>query len=263
MLTPTDHQDLKNAILILENPSFAIKLTNYVGMPIESIMKYLPNNYQVKLNDGITTALQTALSVATASLSDDTRESNHGWHQFLVGTSGAIGGAFGLWGVAVELPISTTLIMRSILATACSHGENIQNPQSQLACLEVFALGSPQTDVDDGSESGYLAIRIALAKAITEASEYLVVKGGAEASAPVIIRLITQIAARFGIVVSEKAAVQAVPVIGAATGAIINTVFINHFQNMAEGHFTVRRLERRYGTNFIQSQYKALRATLL
>jgi len=58
--------------------------------------------------------------------------------------------------------------------------------------------------------------------------------------------------------VSEKAAAQAVPAIGAAGGAIINTLFIDHFQDMARGHFVVRRLERKYGTKIVEETYKAI-----
>jgi hypothetical protein len=72
------------------------------------------------------------------------------------------------------------------------------------------------------------------------------------------MRLITAIAARFGIVVSEKAAAQAVPVLGAAGGALINTIFIDHFQDTARGHFIVRRLERNYGQDLVRQEYDRL-----
>ena len=54
----------------------------------------------------------------------------------------------------------------------------------------------------------------------------------------------------------EKAAAQAVPAIGAAGGAIINTLFIDHFQDMARGHFIIRRLERKYGKEAVEATYK-------
>jgi hypothetical protein len=57
---------------------------------------------------------------------------------------------------------------------------------------------------------------------------------------------------------SEKAAAQAVPAIGAAGGAIINTLFIDHFQDMARGHFIIRRLERKYGKEIVEHTYKAV-----
>jgi hypothetical protein len=58
--------------------------------------------------------------------------------------------------------------------------------------------------------------------------------------------------------VSEKVAVEAVPVIGAAGGAAINVLFTGHFQRMAHGHFTVRRLERTYGEAAVREAYEAL-----
>ena len=83
-------------------------------------------------------------------------------------------------------------------------------------------------------------------------------KGAARKGAPALVNFITQVAARFGVVVSEKAAAQSIPVVGAAGGAAINTIFIDHFQNIARGHFTVRRLERIYGEELIREAYENL-----
>jgi hypothetical protein len=49
------------------------------------------------------------------------------------------------------------------------------------------------------------------------------------------------------------------PLIGAAGGALINTLFIDHFQSVARGHFTVRRLERKYGHEIIKREYESIR----
>jgi len=75
----------------------------------------------------------------------------------------------------------------------------------------------------------------------------------------VLVRLITQVASRFGVVVTQKAAAQTIPVIGALGGAAVNYAFIDHFQAVARGHFTVRRLERKYGKNEVFSTYEQLR----
>src|SRR5439155_19170950 len=120
----------------------------------------------------------------------------------------------------------------------------IRDVETKLSCLSVFALGSSADASDDAAESGYFAARSALATAVTEASKHLAKKGLAKGTAPAIVRLIALIGSRFGVVVSEKAAAQAIPIIGAAGGALINTVFIGHYQDMARGHFIVRRLER-------------------
>jgi hypothetical protein len=76
--------------------------------------------------------------------------------------------------------------------------------------------------------------------------------------APAIVRLITQISSRFGVEVSEKAAAQAMPIIGAAGGALVNVLFIDHFQDMARGHFIVRRLERLHGSDMVRAAYDTL-----
>jgi EcsC family protein len=59
-------------------------------------------------------------------------------------------------------------------------------------------------------------------------------------------------------VVSEKTAAQLVPVIGAAGGALINTIFIAHYQDMARGHFMVRRLEKIHGSEPVRIAYENL-----
>ena len=122
----------------------------------------------------------------------------------------------------------------------------------------MFALGG-RSGKDDASESGYFAARMAMAGAVAEAAKFLAEKGMSKAGAPALVRLISLLAARFGVVVSEKAAVQAVPIIGAASGALINTLFIEHFQNMARGHFIVRRLEKIHGAEPVKLAYDNLR----
>ena len=77
-----------------------------------------------------------------------------------------------------------------------------------------------------------------------------------------LVRFITQVASRFGVVVTQKVAAQALPVVGALGGAAVNYAFIEHFQEVARGQFTVRRLERVYGKALCERNMSALlRAT--
>jgi EcsC protein family len=62
--------------------------------------------------------------------------------------------------------------------------------------------------------------------------------------------------------VSEQVVAKSIPAIGAVLGATVNTVFIDHFQQMAHGHFTVRRLERRYGHEAVKAAYQAIDVSL-
>src|SRR5205809_923914 len=98
----------------------------------------------------------------------------------------------------------------------------------------------------------------ALAGAVTEAAKHLAKKGLTSGSAPALVRLVGLIGSRFGVVVSEKAAAPAIPILGAAGGAIINTIFIGHYQDMARGHFVVRRLEKIHGAEPVRLAYEKL-----
>ena len=148
-------------------------------------------------------------------------------------------------------------MLRSIGDVARSEGEDLSIISTKLECLNVLALGG-ESESDDAAESGYFVVRAALAKAVAEAAQHIAEKGLAQEAAPALVRLITKIAARFEVVVTEKAVGQAVPLIGAAGGASINTLFLDHFQHMAHGHFTVRRLERKHGEKMIRKEYEKI-----
>jgi len=257
-LSLEDQEALEHAYSLLENPSFAAKVTNLIGTPVEKALAVLPDNWSDKLMTSTKGALSRALDVAVATLNyQHAGEASNTAHKVFTSISGALGGAFGLGGLAVELPISTTIMLRSIADIARSEGENILDVETKLSCLEVFALGGP-TPNDDGSETGYFAVRTALGAAVSEAAKYITERGMAETGAPGLVRLVTQIASRYSIQVSEKAAAQAIPIIGAAGGATVNLLFINHFQDLARGHFTVRRLERIYGPVPVKAAYEAI-----
>ena len=111
---------------------------------------------------------------------------------------------------------------------------------------------------DADADFGYFIVRGALAQAVSKASSELASKGFAAHGSPALVRLMNTIAARFSVQVSEQVAAKSIPAIGAVLGAIVNTVFIDHFQQTAHGHFTVRRLERRYGEAPVQAAYRAI-----
>ena len=145
-------------------------------------------------------------------------------------------------------------MLRSIADVARSEGEDLNTAEARLQCLQVLALGG-HSKSDDTSESVYFAVRATLAKSVSDAATHLAENGLSKHGAPAIVRLISQVASRFSIVVSEKAAAQAAPVVGALGGAAINTLFMNHFQDMGRGHFIIRRLERQYGAENIRRLY--------
>jgi hypothetical protein len=92
---------------------------------------------------------------------------------------------------------------------------------------------------------------------VTAAAEILT-KGSTLVTTSAMTRLISNIASRFGVAVSEKVAAQAVPIVGAIGGGLINALFVDHFQNTADAHFTVRALERKYGADVVRRQYERI-----
>ena len=261
-LSPADLDTLRQARALLEHPGLAARITNLIGSPVEKLMDRLPSSWNAQIGQLTRLALSKAADAALFTLRDTpAHSSSNRWHKIGAAATGGVGGFFGMAGLAVELPISTTIMMRSIADIARSEGESLSDPQTRLACLEVFALGGKST-ADDGAESGYYVVRTALARAISQAAEYAAGQVAVEKAAPpALMHLIALVAKRFGIQITEKAAAQAVPALGAAGGALINTLFIDHFQDMARGHFIIRRLERRYGEETVQAAYEALGAS--
>ena len=257
-LTAADLNDLSVAKSKLEYPGLTAKITALIGKPIETGFKRLPRNWNEKVTDITQAVLLKGLELAVRTMGEIETKSSRDWlHRVLVTSSGVAGGAVGFASLPVELPISTTIILRSIADIARSEGHNLSLLEVKLACLEVLAFGGKSVK-DDSAGEGYWVIRAALARAISEAATYITEKGLAEKGAPPLVRLIAAIASRFSIVVTEEVAAKAVPVIGAAVGGAINYLFMDHFQEMARGHFIVKRLEAKYGTEIVERTYKDL-----
>jgi hypothetical protein len=272
-LSEKDLTTLSAAVARLENPSLAAKLAAVVGMPVEKLLGWLPDSIQGQIDHLAEDALTHALTVARKTLDEEAVKSPKNLtHKVAVTLSGVTGGLFGAPALFAELPVTTVIILRSIADIAQSKGEDLSKPEVQLACLEVFALGSnARPDAADSVgekaqrmesyiRSTYFVSRAAMAQQVTAAAEILT-KGATASGGSALTRLISKIASRFGIAVSEKVAAQAVPVVGAIGGGLINALFMDHFQNTAEAHFNVRRLERIYGAEVVRQEYERLART--
>ena len=256
-LSDQHRAELREAKRLLEHPSYMARLADVIGTPIEKAIENLPDRWRDKTSHATKAALNAALKVAVKTMDVSGNQAYPKLHSVAAAITGAAGGAFGLAALPIELPISTTVMLRSIADIARANGESLESAEAQLACLLVFSLGGKSSS-SDAAESGYFSTRTALAQAVSEAAAYVAKKSVAVESAPAIIRLISQIATRFNMQVSQKAAATAVPIVGAACGAIINALFIDHFQNMARGHFTIRRLERVYGEEKVKRAYQEI-----
>lgn len=268
-----DYEDLKKAVNLLETPSITAKIANLIGTPIESVLKYLPNGAQEKIHDVVNSALHKSADAALWSLENKPQTTSSNFlHKAMAATTGAIGGAFGFVALAVELPITTTIMLRSIADIARSEGFDLSEFDTKKSCIEVFAFGGP-SDKDDAAESGYYAARSFMTEAtktiakelaeMTAKNATIGFKGFTPAqTGSWLAKIIEAVATRFGVVITEKAAAQAVPLIGGVTGAALNTLFTNFYQDTAKGHFMVKRLEKQYGFDEVKNQYNAIRGKL-
>lgn len=260
-MTIEDKLELKSCKTILENPSFFIKLASLAGKPIDCAIQSLP----IDINKAIDKALRFALETAILSIDKETIQtgiiSPNIKHKVMATTSGIIGGSGGIATVALELPATTAIIMRSIAQIAHSHGFDIYKADVKMACMEVFSLGSSKSTLDDSAENSYLLSRAALAYEVKLAAEYLAKTGANnifKGEIPIMVALIQKIASKFGIVASNKIIAGSVPLLSMATAASINYLFISHYQEMADAHFRFKKLENIYGFEILEIQYKKL-----
>jgi hypothetical protein len=251
---------LRSAVQRLEQPDFAGRLTRLVDRPIRLLGGTLPPAANALIASSSQKGIEAAVGIAKKTLTNETSARSGRVHTALATISGAAGGAFGLAALPFEIPASTVIMTRAILEIARSHGEEVSEPATALSCIEVFAMGG-RSEIKNTNESSYFAVRGMLAASVTEAARFIAQRGvGAEAS-PVLVRFISQVASRFGIVLTQKIAAQAIPVIGALGGAGVNYIFAKHFQELAKAHFTIRKLERSYGQALVRVEYERMAAS--
>ncbi|AGX87516.1 EcsC family protein [Candidatus Symbiobacter mobilis] len=266
-----DYADLKTAVTLLESPMITAIIANLVGTPIESLLRKRSDGAQDVFHETVKIALHKAANAALWSLANKpNKAASTLLHKVLAAISGAIGGAFGFAALAMELPISTTIMLRSIADIARSEGFDLHDRATKQSCMEVFALGGPG-DADDAAKTSYYAVRGFVAETISMLSRQFADIAANQVSGFVfppgkaifwLATVMTRIAARFGIVITEKSAAKARPMMGCIAGASLNVMFTDFYQDMARGHFIVKRLKLIYGEEDIQTKYEAIRKAL-
>ncbi len=273
-IAKTDLTDLQRAKDILEYPSLTIRIADTIGKPIELGLEKLPVYWQKMIGEIVRTVLLKGLELAIYTLGDFPEKRTETWwtrltadqkmrawmHKTIAAITGASGGPFGAAALPIELPISTGIILRSIADIARSEGHDLSSLETRLSCLSVLALGSRDARGNPARHSNYWAVRTTLSKAVSEAAAFIAERGVADTGAPAIMRLILAIASRFSVRITEEMAAKAIPLISMATGATINLLFMDHFQDMARGHFIIKRLEKKYGAEKISAAYHQLPA---
>lgn len=236
------------AELHASSTGLVMKLASWVGDKAEGVTQRLPADWQERLIEATGLALRTSYRLAEKTHGDSRGEAfmdrartwagGERWHAISASVAGAAGGWGGLATTLAELPVTTTIILRSIQQIAIEHGEDISDEAVRAQCLAVFGLGGPLDD-DDEAETGLFASRMAMTgKSIAE--------------------MLKVVLPRFGIPISQKVLMQATPLIGAAVGAGLNKSFAEYYQAMAHVHFRLRRLEAEHDQEQVRACFERI-----
>ena len=199
-----------------------MRLVTAAGGKIENRLELLPDAVKLRIEAAVTAALRAAYGLAEQSHRSGDRLNSERGHLALATLTGAVGGFGGLATALAELPVTTAVIFRAIQSIAAGHGFDPADPAVRAECLQVFAAGGPLQE-DDGVNTSFLAARVTV-------------------TGPALQRLVASISPRFAALLGQKLAAQAVPVLGALTGAGINYAFMDYFQDMAHVRFGLMRL---------------------
>ena len=212
-----------------------VKLVNRLGGGLESQMQRLPASVRAELERAVSQALQKAHGLAAVGRRAPDLGPRGATYAAMA--SGAIGGAAGLAGSLVELPVTITVMLHAIRSEAAAAGYDPNDPQVRLACIEVFSAGSPLRG-DDGVNTAFLSARLA-------------VTGGT------LQKVLAVVVPRLAVVFGQKLAAQAVPVMGALTGAALNAAFLTYYREIARIRFRLLRLSEVHGAEQVLTAFAA------
>jgi hypothetical protein len=208
-----------------------MQMMNKLGGTMESQLDILPAALRGQLEAATARALEAAYGLAR-----HTPDLGSRGPLAAVMVSGAAGGAGGFATALAELPVTVTLILNAIRAEARAAGLDPDALGVREDCLRVFGAGSP-LDGDDGVNTSFLTARLAL-------------------TGPTVQNLITAIAPRLAAVLGQKLAAQAVPVVGAVTGAALNAAFLTYYRELARIRFALLRLSETHGTELVLAAFR-------
>lgn len=200
-------------------------LVTRLGGSLESQMAMIPTRYRARLEQVSASALTASygLAVQGARLPDMGPRGP----MIAAMASGAAGGAGGLATSLAELPVTITVILHAIQREAAAAGYDPGEDWVKAECIKVFGAGSPLAQ-DDGINTSFLSARLTL-------------------TGPAIQMVIATVAPKLAAALGQKLMAQAVPVLGAVTGAALNAAFLNYYSEIARIRFALMRLAEVHG----------------
>lgn len=222
-MAASDIEALARAYKRANGPVMA--LVNRLGGGLEKQMALIPAPLRGQIEQVVITALTAAHGLA--GLAEEGPRMGRSAATWAAMATGAAGGAGGVLTSIAELPVTITVMLHAIRGEAIRAGFDPTEPGIRAACLEVFAAGSP-VQGDDGINTGFLSARLTL-------------------SGPALQKLIATVAPRLAATMGQKLAAQAVPVLGALSGAALNAAFLTYYREMARIRFALMRLAESSG----------------
>lgn len=208
-----------------------IRLVNRLGTTLENQLSGLPDGVRSQIERVTAQALAASYGIAARTPDLGARGP-----MAAVIAAGAAGGAGGLPTAVAELPVTVTLFLNAIRAEARAAGLDPDADWVRAECLQVFAAGSPLAQ-DDGVNTSFLASRLALTGSTVQS-------------------LITAIAPRLAAVLGQKLAAQAVPILGAVSGAALNAAYLSYYREIARVRFALLELARAHGTETVEAEFR-------
>jgi hypothetical protein len=129
-----------------------------------------------------------------------------------------------------------TLILHAIRQAARAEGFDPDAPEIRAECIRVFGAGSPLAE-DDGINTSFVSARLTL-------------------TGPAVQKVIASVAPKLAAALGQKLAAQAIPVIGAVTGAALNAAFLNYYTEVARVRFSLLRLSQIHGAEQVLAEFR-------
>ena len=216
-----------------------IKMANYAGSQVENILPEIPEGFEKQLETIVQGALDAAYTTSEAlSTTPFTPETPTYFHKAAVTFAGAIGGLTGLPGALAELPVTITTMFSSIQKIAGEYEFDQTHPETKLECIKVFSMGGP-LDTDDELDLSFVSLRLGL-------------------QGELVTQLISKVAQKMSLIISQKLWSQAIPFVGAITGASLNFAFMSYYEEMAHVRFGLKKLQKEYPDKDPLTDFKQL-----
>lgn len=210
-----------------------ISTLNKLGSKIEDQLALVPKALREKVEELTADALERAYGVAAhgKKLPDGKGRATLAAAML----SGAAGGAGGVATALAELPFTVTVLLHAIRREAEAQGYDPDDPWIMAEALRTFSSGSPVT-ADDGINTAFFSARMAL-------------------TGPALQGVIASVAPKLATALTQKLAAQAIPVLGAVSGAAMNAAFLRYYREMAAIRFSLLRLSETYGAASVTAAF--------